>query len=392
METKLDDYIAEINAEIIAIRRQIHQNPELSFQEFETSKLIFDFLKELGLTPQIVGKTGVTAIIQNEKHDLSKGCIALRADMDALPITEQTELSFVSQNNGIMHACGHDVHTSVLLGVAKTLVKFKEHLSEPVKLIFQQGEEVLPGGASVLIEAGILKNPTVNRIYGLHVAPELNVGEIGWKKGIYMASCDEIHLTIHGKGGHGALPQNCIDPIVIGASLITNIQQIISRKSDPKIPSVLTFGYFEGLGATNVIPSEVKIKGTFRTFNEEWRTKAHAWISDFVHATCQAHGATADLNIKKGYPFLQNDEKTVSDFVEKLKQTSSIQLKELEIRMTSEDFAYYSQKIPACFFRLGTSNNDPKTQFSVHNPQFSIDEKAIDLGIKAFCLGVLEIL
>ncbi len=392
MKNQVFTYIDEIEKEVIAIRRHLHQHPELSFQEHETSRFIANQLQELGLTPEFIGETGVITIIQNDNHDLSKGCIGLRADMDALPITEQTGLSYASENTGVMHACGHDVHTAVMLGVAKVLVRFKEQLEQPIKLIFQPGEEVLPGGASILIANGVLENPNVNVIYGLHVAPELRVGEIGWRKGMYMASCDEIYIDIHGKGGHGALPQNCVDPIAIGASLILELQQVISRKGDPRIPSVLSFGYFEGLGATNIIPSDVKIKGTFRTFNEEWRTKAHQWITDYVHSICEAAGATVDLRIEKGYPFLKNDENTVNLFVQKMALlTNEIQLKELDIRMTSEDFSYYSQEIPSCFFRLGVSNNDVKTHFSVHHPQFLVDENSLCLGVKSFCINVLPI-
>lgn len=392
MKETILKYIERIEEEIIAIRRHLHQHPELSFEEVNTSRFIFEKLQSFGLEPQIIGKTGVVAVIKNERHDLSKGCVALRADIDALPILEKTELSFASQNEGVMHACGHDVHASVLLGTAKVLYQFKEHLESPVKLVFQPGEEKLPGGASLLIKEGILENPKVNKIFGLHVAPELKVGELGWRKGIYMASCDEVYIDIHGKGGHGALPQNCVDPIVIGASLIVNLQQVISRKADPRVPNVLSFGHFEGIGATNVIPSEVKIKGTFRTFDEGWRLQAHEWIRKYVYSHVESAGGTVDLKIEKGYPFLKNDPDAVDSFLENMTAiTDQVRMVELDIRMTSEDFSYYSQEIPACFFRLGTSNNNENTHFSVHHPQFCIDERAIFSGIKAFCFNMLNI-
>lgn len=392
MKEAILKYIERIEEEIIAVRRHLHQHPELSFEEVNTSRFIFEKLSGLGLEPQITGKTGVVAVIKNEQQDFSKGCVALRADIDALPIFEKTGLSFASQNEGVMHACGHDVHTAVLLGTAKVLSHFKEYLKSPVKLIFQPGEEKLPGGAAVLIKEGVLENPKVNRIFGLHVAPELKVGELGWKKGVYMASCDEIYIDVHGKGGHGALPQNCVDPIVIGASLILNLQQVISRKADPRIPNVLSFGHFEGIGATNVIPSEVKIKGTFRTFDEDWRSQAHEWIRKYVYSHVESAGGTVDLNIEKGYPFLKNDPATVDSFLENMTTIADqVRMVELDIRMTSEDFSYYSQEIPACFFRLGTSNNDENTHFGVHHPQFCIDERAIFSGIKAFCFNMLNI-
>lgn len=386
MKQELIDYIDSIQSEIIQYRRHIHQHPELSFHEYETSQFIFERLVQFGLNPEKISETGVVCVISNKNHSFANGCIALRADMDALPIQENTDLPFASVHPGIMHACGHDVHTSVLLGVAKVLSEFREELCEPVKIIFQPGEEKLPGGASILISEGVLENPTVNKIYGLHVAPELKIGQIGWKKGIYMASCDEIHIQIHGKGGHGALPQNCIDPIVIGATLVLQLQTIISRKSDPRTPSVLTIGHFEALGATNVIPSTAILKGTFRTFDEKWREEAHRWILDYTQRTVEAAGGTVDITIEKGYPFLNNHSETTEEALVKWKnQLPNIKCVPLDIRMTSEDFAYYSQKVPACFFRLGTSNENADTQFSVHHPQFMADENAIPIGIKAFC-------
>lgn len=390
MNSEITQFIHSIQDEIIGFRRHIHQNPELSFEEYQTSEFIYNQLSKLGLQPKRIGTTGVVAIIQNDRHDISKGCVGFRADIDALPILEKTALDFSSKNEGVMHACGHDIHSSILLGVAKTLVAFKELLKEPVKIIFQPGEEKLPGGASILIEEGVLENPKVNRIYALHVAPELRVGQIGWKKGVYMASCDEIYIDIHGKGGHGALPQNCVDPITIGASLVMNLQQVISRKGDPKIPSVLTIGHFEALGATNVIPAIAKLKGTFRTFNEEWRAQAHQWIEKYTKQTVEAAGGTVDITIEKGYPFLKNHEEVTEQFVQNIAENmKEIELIPLDIRMTSEDFSYYSQKIPACFFRLGTSNEDSTTHFGVHHPQFIVDESAIAIGIQAFCNQVL---
>ena len=391
MKNEIFDYVRSIQEEIIGYRRHLHENPELSFQEYQTRDFIFEKLKSFGLEPKIIGETGVTALVINNQQSENEPCIGLRADMDALPIEEQAKVPFKSKNSGVMHACGHDVHTSILLGVAKVLSKYKHLLKQPIKLISQPGEEKLPGGASVLIKAGILDHPKVEKIYGLHVSPELKVGQIGYRSGIYMASCDEIYIDIHGKGGHGALPQNCVDPIVIGASLVMDLQQIISRKGDPRIPSVLTFGHFEALGATNVIPNEAKLKGTFRTFNEEWRAKAHQWIEKSTQAIVESAGGKVDIRIEKGYPFLKNDALLTSQFVTTMQENTEITLVPLEIRMTSEDFSYYTQEVPAVFFRLGTSDEKNQTQYSVHNSNFLVNEECIYHGINTFIFNTLNI-
>lgn len=384
------NYIDSISEEIISMRRHLHQHPEMSFQEFETANFIEQQLISFGYKPKRIGKTGVVAMLYADSHTEAMECIALRADIDALPIQEMTDLPFKSKNEGVMHACGHDVHTSILLGTARTLMQFRNQLKTPIKFIFQPGEEVLPGGASILIEEGVLESPKVKEIYGLHVSPELKVGQIGWKNGVYMASCDELYIDIHGKGGHGALPQNCIDPIVIGANVVLNLQQVVSRNNDPRTPSVLTIGHFEGIGATNVIPSNVKMKGTFRTFDEEWRLKAHELIQQIVHASAEAAGARADVRIEKGYPFLLNDISLAACFVKKFDQFSEdFEMVELPIRMTSEDFAYYSHEIPSFFYRLGTANEMDDTKFGVHNNLFKIDERALTVGVKSICVNVL---
>lgn len=372
-----------IFSKVIGYREYLHKNPELSFQEFETAKFVEDTLVEIGIQQiQRIGTTGVTGLIIGKNHSLNDKFIGLRADLDALPILEENEVSYKSQNVGVMHACGHDVHTSVLLGAAEILNKIKDELPHPIKLIFQPGEEKNPGGASILIKEGVLDNPSISHMYALHVYPEMLAGKIGYKSGLYMASCDEIYITVHGKGGHGAMPHQCIDPIVIGANLVTSLQQIVSRSCDPKIPCVLTFGHFEALGATNIIPSKAILKGTFRTMDETWREKALLLIEEQVKAIVLSFGGKVDIEISKGYPCLVNDELLSI----KAKDTLSVVLgeenvSELPIRLTSEDFAFYSQKVPVCFLRLGVGDINKELNYGVHHPKFDIDNDSLKTGI-----------
>ena len=364
-------------------REHLHKHPELSYQEVETMNFVSEQLKKLGIPHQkTIGCTGVVGIIENEKHKGLKA-IALRADLDALPIQEENDVSYKSTNFGVMHACGHDVHTSILLGTAEILHGIKDQLPQPVKLIFQPGEEKNPGGATYMIRDGALHNPEVDKIFALHVFPELNVGEVGFRAGKYMASCDEIYITIHGKGGHGATPHLCIDPIVIGANLILQLQQIISRRCDAKTPSVLSFGYFEARGATNIIPEKAILKGTFRTMDETWREEALNLLSYQIESIVSAHGGKVELDISRGYPCVMNDENITNELA--LKAATILgqeKVHELPIRLTSEDFAYYSQIIPACFFRLGVRNEDKGIVYSVHHPRFDIDAEALKIGMQ----------
>ena len=395
MTTNLHDYIKSKSEELLekvnAYREHLHANPELSFQEFETAEFVCSKLELLGIKTEKIGKTGVIGLIMGDHHNLSDSFIGLRADIDALPIMEENEVSYKSKIPGKMHACGHDVHTSILLGTAEILVAKRNELKHPIKLIFQPGEEKNPGGASILISEGVLKNPIVNKMYALHVFPEMEVGNIGFKEGLYMASCDEIYITIHGKGGHGAMPHQCVDPILIGANLLTSLQQIVSRSCDPKIPCVLSFGHFEGLGATNVIPSTVYLKGTFRTMDEDWRKKALELIKTQSNLIAETFGGSADVEISNGYPCLFNDE----TLTQELKMKSEVffgssQVKELPIRMTSEDFAFYSQEIPVCFLRLGVGNSAKGISFGVHHPRFDIDQNALIIGMQTMCLAVID--
>lgn len=371
-------------------REYLHQHPELSYQEVETMNYVSSRLTELGIEHTTgVGGTGIVGIIQGSQHSSDQPVVALRADMDALPILEENEVPYKSKVDGVMHACGHDVHTSILLGAAEILNELKEQLPQPVKLIFQPGEEKNPGGASLMIRDGALQNPTVERIYGLHVFPDLPVGMTGFKGGLYMASCDEIYITVHGKGGHGATPHQCVDPIVIGAELILNLQTIVSRKCDPKIPCVLSFGHFEALGATNVIPSKAVLKGTFRTMDEAWRKEALELIVKQSKAIVEGNGAQLEIEISKGYPFLENDEKLTEELKQKaIDLLGSDKVVDLPIRLAAEDFSFYAQEVPACFYRIGVRNEENGITFGVHHPRFDIDANALKVGMQMMCLAV----
>ena len=373
---------SEILNEIISIRRHLHRYPELSFEEEKTAQFVSDQLTSWGITHQKgIVKTGIVATIESSNSQAK--WIALRADLDALPILEKNETSYASVNKGIMHACGHDVHTAILLGTAKVIHALKDQLTVNVKFIFQPGEEKLPGGASLMIEAGVLENPHVSEIYALHVFPELEVGKIGFREGMYMASCDEIRMTIKGKGGHAAMPHLNIDPILISSHLIVALQQVVSRNCPPQIPCVLSFGKIEGLGATNVIPDEVYLEGTFRTMNETWRTKAHQLFQEMSDQLTKSMGGSADVKIDVGYPYLENDVQLTQLARERaIKILSNENIVDLELRLTGEDFAYYSQKIPATYIRIGVRNESRGIIYPVHNSKFDIDENALLTGMQ----------
>ncbi len=371
-------------AEFIGIREHIHAHPELSFQEFETARFISSKLTEYNVshTTGIAG-TGIVAIIEGQ-NPASK-VLALRADMDALPILEKNNTPYRSQNDGVMHACGHDVHSTCLLGAAKILNETRHLWQGTVKCIFQQGEEKHPGGASLLIKAGVLENPVPDAIFALHVYPHLPYGKVGFREGQYMASADEIYITVHGKGGHAALPHQTIDPIAIAANLIISLQQIISRNNNPLNPSVLSFGQIHGGNAGNVIPDQVRIEGTLRCMDEAWRAKAHELIIKHTTLLCEAMGGSATVEIPKGYPFLYNHPATT----QRAKQIAidalgTENVTELDRRMAAEDFSFYTHHVPGCFFRLGTSHQDQFTK-PVHNAEFDIYQDAVGIGVRMFC-------
>lgn len=389
IEERIKQLAAKVFDKVVDYRCHLHAHPELSYKEYNTMQFVADRLNELGIDNSVgVGETGVVGIIKGAHHSSTDKAIGLRADLDALPIHEENEVPYRSKFEGIMHACGHDVHTAILLGTAEVLHELRNELPYPVKLIFQPGEEKNPGGATYMIRDGALKSPDVMKMYALHVFPDMETGNVGFKEGIYMASCDEIYITIHGKGGHGATPNNCIDPILIGANLLTTLQQIVSRKCDPKIPCVLSFGHFEAIGATNVIPSQAHLKGTFRTMNEAWRTEAHELITRTVEGVVSANGGAVDLIIDRGYPYLENDPTTTAQLREAAKSfLGEEKVEELPIRLTAEDFSYYSQEVPVCFFRLGVRNEEQGIVYGVHHPKFNIDENALETGVQMMSLA-----
>ena len=370
---------------VIKNRRHLHAHPELSFHEYETSAFVKTQLDEMGISWVPLTQTGVVAIIKGEHP--SERVIALRADMDALPITEANDVPYSSKNNGVMHACGHDVHTSSLLGTANILQSIRHKFGGTVKLIFQPGEEKLPGGASLMIKEGVLKNPVPDVVIGQHVSPLIEAGRIGIRKGKFMASMDEILVTVRGKGGHGAQPHQNIDPVMITAQILVSLQQIVSRMANPTLPTVLSFGKLIANGAINVIPDEVYMEGTFRTLDEDWRAEAHARMKKMAEAIAESMGGSCDFNINKGYPFLINEEKLteqVSAFAGEYLGKENVE--EVDIWMAAEDFAYYSQSSDSCFYLLGIGNKEKGIVSSLHTPTFDIDENALvtSVGLMAY--------
>lgn len=366
--------------QVIATRRHLHANPELSYQEFNTVAYVKEQLQAIGIRNiRSVATTGLVVDIPG-KNPESK-TVALRADMDALPIHEANDVPYKSQNPGVMHACGHDVHTSSLLGTAYILHSLSQEFEGTVRLLFQPGEEKNPGGASYMIRDGVLENPQPASIIGQHVFPLLPVGKIGFRQGMYMASCDELYLTVIGKGGHGAAPELAIDPIVIASHIIIALQQIISRNASPKQPTVLTFGKIIGEGATNIIPNEVKIAGTFRAMNEKWREEALVKIKKMAESIAEGMGGKCVVDISRGYPYLENN----PEVTQRIRQAAAEYVGEenvvdIDITLGAEDFAYYSQVIPASFYRLGTRNESKGIVSYVHTPTFDIDEEALRIG------------
>lgn len=385
MKEQIQKLATQIFADVVGYRQHIHANPELSFKEFETAKFVKDKLTAWGIEFTEMANTGVVGLIKGDIP--STNIIALRADMDALPIKELNDKPYCSKNEGVMHACGHDVHTSSLLGTAYILNQLKKEFAGTIKLVFQPAEELLPGGASIMIKEGVLENPKPQAMVGQHVMPLIECGKVGFRSGIYMASTDELYVTVKGKGGHGAQPHQNIDPVLIAAHMIVALQQIVSRNADPRLPTVLSFGKVNANGATNIIPNEVKIEGTFRTLNEEWRNEAHQLMKKMAEGIAESMGGSCEFSIMRGYPFLINEEKLTANartFAEDYLGKENVI--DLDIWMAAEDFAYYSQVTDSCFYRLGTGNEAKGTTYSVHTPNFDIDEDALktSTGLMAY--------
>ena len=380
MKNKIQALAKLYAPELIEIRHHLHANPELSYQEFETSKFVQSKLGELGIPFEVKATTGVVGIIKGKNPD--KRIIALRADMDALPIQEENNIPYKSKNDGVMHACGHDVHTTCLLGAAKILMALKNEWEGTVKLIFQPGEEKNPGGASLMIKDGVLENPIPQAIFALHVNTILEVGQLSFRSGKVMASADELYFTVKGKGGHAASPHITIDPILISSHLIIALQQLISRNNNPFNPSVLSITAFHAGNTTNVIPNEVKLMGTFRAMDEAWRFRAHELLYKLTTDLVHSMGGEVDLHIDVGYPCVMNNEKVTVAAMQKGREYMGAEnVSETELRMGAEDFGYYAQKIPACFYRLGTMNKAKGITAGVHTAVFNIDEDAIEIGV-----------
>ena len=380
MHSKIKALAQKYAQEFIEVRHHLHAHPELSYQEYETSKFVQQRLTDLGIPFEVKATTGVVGLIRGKNPD--SRIIALRADMDALPIKEENDIPYKSKNEGVMHACGHDVHTTCLLGAAKILKELSNEWEGTIKLIFQPGEEKNPGGASLMIKDGVLENPKPEAILALHVNTILEVGELSFRGGKVMASADELYFTIKGKGGHAASPQLIVDPILISSHLIVALQQLISRNNNPFNPSVLSITAFNGGNTTNVIPNEVKLMGTFRAMDESWRFKAHDLMRKLTHDLVQSMGGEAELHIDVGYPCVMNNERLTAAAMA-LAETymGNEKVSETELRMGAEDFGYYAQVIPACFFRLGTMNKAKGITAGVHTPVFNIDESAIEIGM-----------
>lgn len=371
--------------EVVENRRFLHTHPELSFQEFRTSAFIKERLTIMGIPWKAMAGTGVVALIKGDGP--SNQTIALRADMDALPIKENNIIPFASQNPGVMHACGHDAHTASLLGTAAILQTLKGWINGTIKLIFQPGEEKLPGGASLMIKEGVLEQPRPAVVIGQHCMPSIGTGKIGLRKGAFMASMDELYVSVKGKGGHGAMPHQNIDPVLISAHIIVALQQVVSRWTNPTLPGVLSFGKLRADGATNIIPGEVLLEGTFRTFDEAWRTEAHQRMAAMSEGIANSMGGSCTFTIQRGYPVLLNEEKLtgeIAGFAEEYLGKENVV--NVDLWTAAEDFSYYSQTADSCFYLLGTGNPEKQTTSALHTPTFNIDEDALTLstGLMAY--------
>lgn len=389
---RIKDLVANIKEDAIHKRRYLHQHPELSFQEYKTSAYIKSVLTQEGLTFEEIADTGILVKIEGLKaHNVD--CVVLRADIDALPIQEINGTDFDSIYENVMHACGHDFHTANLLSILTILNQHRHEFAGTVLGIFQPAEEKIPGGAKTILESGKLKPYAVKAVLGLHVSPKHRVGHVAIRPGKFMASADEIYITIKGRGGHGAQPHLNIDPVVIASQLVLSLQQVVSRVANPAIPSVLSIGKFIANGATNVIPNEVYLEGTFRTMDEAWRERALQLIEKQIKELPTLYGATAEFEIRKGYPALINDSKLTQFVTESLTEYHGEDaVLQSDIWMAAEDFAYYTEVYPATFYMVGISNDAKGINSELHTPTFQIDEDAFDQSIGGMLYTALKLL
>ncbi len=371
----------KIFSEVLDIRRHLHRHPELSWEETETADFICSKLGEYGISYRKgIAGTGVVGLIRGKDPD--SRCIALRADMDALPVQELNAVDYRSEFPGKMHACGHDVHMASLLGTAKILQELRAGFQGSIKLIFQPSEETYPGGALSMIHEGVLDDPPTEFILAQHVINTLESGDVGFKAGAYMASTDEVFLTVKGKGGHAATPNLNVDPVLIASHIIVALQQIVSRIADPLMPTVVSFGRIIGEGRTNIIPDEVKVEGTLRTYDETWRTEIHKQIVKTSTAIAEGMGGQCEVKIAHGYPFLYNDPKLTA-YLQELAADylGADHVKDLEKRMTAEDFSYFARRKPSCLYRLGTANTATGINANLHSAWFDVDESSLKTGM-----------
>lgn len=359
---------------LVDTRRHLHRHPELSFQEFETSAFIKQRLTELDIPWRAVAGTGVVAHIGAGSH-----CVALRADIDALPMTEETGLDYASERAGVMHACGHDMHTTMLLAAAQILKEDEHNLDGTVKLLFQPGEELTPGGASMMIADGALQDPVPAMVFGQHVYPDAPIGELGFVAGPMMAAADELYWTITGFGAHAAQPHQGRDPIMAATGLVHHLQTLITKRRNPLDAGVITVTSIHGGTATNIIPDVVEMKGTLRSFNQQWREEAWAFIEEQSVAYARLHGCEARVDIRKGYPPLVNDERAVA-FAQDVAVSLGLSALPFEPKMWAEDFAFYTQVAPSCFWTLGVRPDGVERMPGLHNPRFSPAEEAMITG------------
>ena len=392
LKEQIDQLLSDqLLAEIIAIRRHFHQYPELSFQEHRTSSTIRELLDKWDVEYDFpFVETGIVASIKGEKPGPR---IALRSDMDALPISEQTDLAFASQNQGVMHACGHDIHMASLLGSIRVLNLLKPFIEGEILFLFQPGEEKIPGGAKLMLEQGVFEGRQPDMIIAQHVLPEMEAGHVGFRPGIYMASNDEIFITVKGKGGHGALRQDLKDPILMASHILIKLQEEITEKAPGHVPTVLSFGKVVADGATNVIPDQVQLEGTFRTMNEIWRKEAHRLIEKVSSDIASSHGGSIHLEVRHGYPVLHNHEKITAESGKLARHLlGSDRVEDMDIRMTAEDFAWFTQSIPGMIYRLGVRNSGSEQVYPLHTPRFKADETAMKTGISVLAFLAIELL